>query len=48
MSNGNFMIFLNRPISLGILIFVFVLVLLSVFTLFKKWKVEYKSFREKE
>jgi len=48
MSDGNFMIFLNRPISRGILIFVFVLVLLSLFALFKKWKEEYKQFREKE
>jgi putative tricarboxylic transport membrane protein len=47
MSDGSFMIFLNRPISLGISIVMLILVLLSLLTLFNKWKGEYKSFREK-
>jgi putative tricarboxylic transport membrane protein len=48
MSDGNFMIFLSRPISCALLIFVFVLVLFSLFTFFKRWKEQYNQFKEKE
>ncbi|RJR47967.1 MAG: tripartite tricarboxylate transporter permease [Desulfobacteraceae bacterium] len=48
MSDGSFMIFLSRPVSLGILLLVFVLALLSFLTFFKGWRQEYKLFKEKE
>ena len=47
MSNGNFLIFLSRPISCTVLIFVFVLVLLGLFTFFKRWREKYNQFKEK-
>jgi putative tricarboxylic transport membrane protein len=47
MSDGSFMIFLSRPISCAVSIFVFVLILFSLFTFFKRWREKYNQFREK-